>query len=109
MILQNNPGKRNVLNFQNYVAIDVNKGIRDGYIDSFQSFMEALIRTSKKSVTAKDAVNGVLKSRICLKDIISDTIDECKKVPTPIRKILKDRLFYRPAGLFHFDTAEEIA
>lgn len=39
LVLQNNPGQKNVLNFQNYVAINVNKGIREEYIDSFQSFI----------------------------------------------------------------------
>ena len=41
LVLQNNPGQKNVLNFQNYVAINVNKGIREEYIDSFQSFIDA--------------------------------------------------------------------
>ena len=27
LVLQNNPGQKNVLNFQNYVAINVNKGM----------------------------------------------------------------------------------
>ena len=35
LILQNNPGGTDPLNFSNYVAIDVNKGLREGYIDSF--------------------------------------------------------------------------
>ena len=63
------PGKRNILNFQNYVAIDVNKGIREGYIDSFQSFMESLIRSSKRRVTAKEAIRDVRNARISIKDI----------------------------------------
>lgn len=85
LILQNNPGKRNILNFQNYVAIDVNKGIREGYIDSFQSFMESLIRSSKRRVTAKEAIRDVRNARISIKDIIAGAIDDCKKVPTPIK------------------------
>ena len=98
LILQNNPGKRNILNFQNYVAIDVNKGIREGYIDSFQSFMESLIRSSKRRVTAKEAIRDVRNARISIKDIIAGAIDDCKKVPTPIKEIAKDRLFYRCAN-----------
>ncbi len=47
LVLQNNPGQRDALNFQNYVAININKGIREHYIDSFQQFMESLIRSSK--------------------------------------------------------------
>jgi len=98
LILQNNPGNYNVLNFINYIAIDVNKGIKDGYIDSFQRFMESLIRSAKSEVTAKEAIGKVANDRIKLKDILFDTIDDCKKVPTPVKKIVKDQLFYRAAN-----------
>ena len=97
LVLQNNPGKKDILNFHNYVAIDVNKGIREGYIDSFQSFMESLVRSAKSKVTAKDAIRDVRNSRISVKGILADAIDDCKKIPTPIKDIAKDRLFYRCA------------
>ncbi len=100
LVLQNNPGQRNILNFQNYVAIDVNKGIREGYLGSFQRFMEALIRSAKSEVTAKEAIDDVELARISLRDVIAGAIDDCKKVPTPIKKVLKDRLFYRSARNF---------
>ena len=57
--------------------------------------MESLIRSSKSKVTAKEAIDDVELARISLRDVIADAIDDCKKVPTPIKKILKDRLFYR--------------
>ena len=98
LVLQNNPGQKNVLNFQNYVAINVNKGIREEYIDSFQSFMESLIRSSKRRVTAMEAIRDVRNSRIRVKDILAGAIDDCKKVPTPVKEIAKDRLFYRCAN-----------
>ena len=98
LVLQNNPGKRNVLNFQNYVAIDVNKGLREGYIDSFQRFMESLIRSAKSKVTAKEAINDVKHSQLSIKDILTIAIDDCKKIPTPIKVIIKDNLFYRCAN-----------
>lgn len=98
LVLQNNPGKPNSLDFQNYVAIDVNKGIREGYIDSFQSFMESLIRSAKSKVTAKEAIKDVRNSKIKIKEIIVGAIDDCKKVPSPVKDIVKDRLFYRCAN-----------
>lgn len=98
LILQNSPGSRDPLNFRNYVAIDINKGIREGYIDSFQSFMESLIRSSKSKVTAKEATSDVALDRISVRDILAGAIDDCKKVPKPIQKIVKDRLFYRCAN-----------
>lgn len=98
LVLQNNPGCANVLSFRNYVAINVNKGIREGYIDSFQRFMESLIRSSKSKVAARDAIRDVRRSRISVKEILAGAIDDCKKVPTPIKEIAKDRLFYRCAN-----------
>lgn len=99
LILQNNPGVKNPLNFSNYVAIDVNKGLREGYIDSFQRFMESLIRSARSKVTAKEAASDLRKSRISIKDAISEAIEDSKKIPNPAKKIIKDRLFYRCANI----------
>ena len=98
LILQNNPGGRDPLNFSNYVAIDVNKGLREGYIDSFQRFMESLIRSSRSKVTAKEAAADLRKSRISIKDAIAEAIDNSKRIPVPAKRIVKDRLFYRCAN-----------
>lgn len=98
LILQNNPGSCHPLSFKNYVAIDVNKGIREGYIDSFQRFMESLIRSSKSQVTAKDSIRQVYINQFSIKGVITDAIDDCKKIPLPVKNIIKDRLFYRCAN-----------
>lgn len=98
LILQNNPGGRDSLNFSNYVAIDVNKGLREGYIDSFQRFMESLIRSSRSKVTAKEAAADLRKSRISIKDTIAEAIENSKRIPDPAKQIVKDRLFYRCAN-----------
>ena len=98
LILRNNPEGRDPLNFSNYVAIDVNKGLREGYIDSFQRFMESLIRSSRSKVTAKEAAADLRKSRISIKDTIAEAIDHSKRIPAPAKQIVKDRLFYRCAN-----------
>lgn len=98
LILQNNPGCPNSLNFQNYVAIDIKKGIKEGYIDSFQRFMESLINSAESKCTAQEAIRDVRNSRISVKDVLIGTIDDCKKIPTPVKEIIKDRLFYRSAN-----------
>jgi len=98
LILQNNPGGRDSLNFSNYVAIDVNKGLREGYIDSFQRFMESLIRSSRSKVTAKEAASDLRKNRISIKGVIAEAIDNSKRIPSPAKQIVKDRLFYRCAN-----------
>lgn len=101
LILQNNPGGRDSLNFANYVAIDVNKGLREGYIDSFQRFMESLIRSARSKVTANEVVSDIRKSRISIKDTVAGAIEDSKKIPVPAKQILKDRLFYRCANNIH--------
>lgn len=93
--MQNNTEKSDPLNFVNYVSIDVNKGLKEGYLDSFQRFMESLIRSAKSSVTAKEAMSEIRKSRLRIKDIIIEAIGDSKKVATPVKTIIKDRLFYR--------------
>ncbi len=98
LILQNNPSCENSLDFRNYVAIDINKGIRDGYIDSFQLFMESLVRSSKAKVTAKEAISEMANKRISVREIIVGAIDDCKRIPTPVKDIIADRLFYRCAN-----------
>lgn len=98
LVLQNNPGKPDPLNFANYVAIDVNKGLKEGYIDSFQRFMESLVRSARGSVTAKEAISEIRKSRVSVKNIIIEAIDDSKKIPNSAKQIIKDRLFYRCAN-----------
>ena len=109
LILQNNPGRTDPLNFANYVAIDINKGIREGYIDSFQMFMEELVRSAKKNVTAKQAITDVRRSRISIRDTIAVALDGSKKIPDPVKEIMKDHLFYRCANHIHADDATLIA
>ena len=98
IVLQSNPNGSKILNFQNYVAIDVNYGIRKEYIDSFPRLMESLIRSARSEVTATEVMKKVGHSRISVKNVILNTIQECKKVPTPVRNIVKDRLFYLTSG-----------
>lgn len=86
LVLQNNPGKHDPLNFTNYIAIDVNKGLKEGYIDSFQRFMESLVRSAKSSVTAKEAMFEIRKSRVSVKEIILGAIDDSKKFLIQLRR-----------------------
>lgn len=94
IVLQSNPGGRQILNFQNYVAIDVNYGIKNDYIDSFPRLMESLIRSSHSEVTTAAAIKKVGNTRFSVKNIVLDTLEACKKIPTPVRVIVKDKLFY---------------
>ena len=98
LILQNNPGSNNSLNFKNYVSLNLSKGIREGYVDSFQSFMEALIRSTRFRVESEEVARDIANGRLKIKDIIGDAVGECKKIPAPVNKIIRDRLFYKSAN-----------
>ena len=67
-------------------------------MDSFQRFMESLVRSARSKVTAKEAIADVRRSRISIKDTIAEAISDSKKIPEPVKTILKDRLFYRCAN-----------
>ena len=55
------------------------------------------IRTSTNEVEVKQAATDLQKSKYSLSSIVMSSIDACKKVPQPVRKLIKDRLFYRTA------------
>lgn len=95
IILQSNPEGNEILNFQNYATIDVNYGIRNGYIESFSRLMEALIHSSHSEVETISALRNTRNSHYKISNIISETIDTCNKIPQPIKKVLKDRMFYK--------------
>lgn len=95
LILQSNPEGRDILDFRNYLAIDVNEGLKKEYIDSFPKFMEALIHSSRSEVDAKAALNRAQRSAYSPRKIIEATLDEVSGVPASFKKIVKDRLFFR--------------
>lgn len=95
LILQSNPDIRDFLDFRNYLAVDVNEGIKKEYIDSFPKFMEALIDSSRSEVHAAAALNRVQRDKYDIRKILETAIGEIKAVPTPVKKIIKDRLFFR--------------
>lgn len=97
LILQNKKDRKDPLDFRNYIAVNIDAGLRDGYIDSFPSFMEKIVRNAKKQIKVMDTDN---EQRIKLKELVSDTIESCKTVRTPVRKIISDRHFYNTANSY---------
>jgi len=95
IVLQSNPEGRDILNFENYLVLDVNHGIKNGYVESFPRLMESLLRTSRKEVEVTQTSRSLQKSKYKLTEIVLVAINDCKKVPQPVKRIIKDRLFYR--------------
>ncbi|MGL6201333.1 MAG: hypothetical protein ACRC3H_20615 [Lachnospiraceae bacterium] len=100
IVLQSNPEGRQILNFENYLAINVNYGLKNDYIESFPRFMESLVRSSKKEVETTAVSWQLQKSRLKPGQVAAASIEECKKVPGPLRRIMKDKLFYRTARFY---------
>ena len=97
VILQKNSNdkSKDPLDFSHYISIDINYGIKRGYIDSFPRFMERLIGACEKEVTAIDSIKKAEQKRIIPKKIIEYTINACSNLPTPLKTIMSDKLFYK--------------
>ena len=97
IILQNKSPERtrDNLDFRNYYYLDINYGIKKGYIDSFPRFMERFLQSCKESVTAKDAVTHPERSRIKTRNIVELAIENCPKLPAPVKQIMQDGVFFK--------------
>lgn len=97
IILQNNPAHSDerILCFSNYIYIDIEYGVKEGYIDTVPRFMERLISASKKEVDAKQLIRREYHSRLAPEKVICSALNECEVLPKTVRKILKDRAFLR--------------
>lgn len=105
LILQSNPEGKNILNFEHYLSVDVNYGIKHEYLESFPRFMESLIRSSKSEVETVDAMKKARRSRYKIKNIVCEAIGECKKIPGPLKKVIADPLFYRTSKSYAGENA----
>lgn len=93
IVLQSNINGQNILNFQNYVAINISEGLRNEYIDSYPLFMESLIRSSRSECEAFRAINRTCRFKIS--SIAENAINQSKRIPTSVKSILKNELFFR--------------
>lgn len=96
IVLQSNIDGGNILNFENYIAININEGLRKEYIPSYSMFMESLIKHSKAEVKASLAIKKTF--RIKKRDFIEMALEEIKNIPMPIKTILKNRLFFKTSN-----------
>ncbi|MBD5104249.1 MAG: hypothetical protein HDT47_05240, partial [Ruminococcaceae bacterium] len=44
----------------------------------------------------QDAINDIRK-KFSIKEMVSEAINDSKRIPDPVKNIIKDRLFYRCA------------
>ena len=82
-------------NFRNYNYIDINYGIKKGYIDSFPRFMERIVNACKKEVVAKEVVNLANRKRLSGRKIFEFAMEMiCVNENFIIENILNDKMFY---------------
>lgn len=95
VLLQSNPQGTgdSILDFKNYYACNIGYALKNGYIASFQEFMEALIRSSKSRVNVSGAL-GDIKNRFDFKKLLEMTLASID-VPLPVRKLINDRIFFK--------------
>lgn len=97
IILQNSSSAPNghALDFRNYNYIDINYGIQHSYIDSFSRFMERIIRACKSETEASRIVTKANITRLNCRRIVELAIDSDVKLPAPVKRILKDKAFFK--------------
>lgn len=97
IILKNSSANANgkVLDFRGYNHIDINYGVKEGYIRSFSNFLGTLIQACEAEVEPQKAVtNARVKSLSCRRIIEEALKTECTK-QNSIRKILRDAAFFK--------------
>ena len=83
------------LDFRNYNYIDINYGIRKGYIDSFERFMQRLLIACQKEVDGYKAISEANRKRLKPRNVLEMAIEKMPKLPKTVKFILKDKLFYK--------------
>ena len=105
IFLQNNvDGKSSKLNFRNYNHIDINYGIEKGYIDSFQRFMERIIRACKNECE-ENVLKRAKNSRFSGRNLIQLALEYDNKLPQVIKDIIGDRVFFKSCRISNKNTS----
>lgn len=97
IILKNNTSQkaRSALDFRCYYYIDINYGIQEGYIDTFPRFMQRFIKACESEVTASGAIKSAYFKKYSFRKIMEKTIENTPNLPKPVRRALKDTLFFK--------------
>ncbi|MFI3172504.1 MAG: hypothetical protein R3Y24_11485 [Eubacteriales bacterium] len=70
LLLQSNPQENQILDFRNYICIDISYGLKHEYLESFPKFMESLINSAKKEITIPEVIADMQKFKIEIKKIV---------------------------------------
>lgn len=97
ILLQNSSSFDNgkLLDFRNYNYIDINYGVQHAYIDSFQRFMERILRACRSETEAQRVVDLASRKRLSWRKIIETAMEYDNRLPAPIKDIVGNKLFFK--------------
>lgn len=84
-----------LLDFRNYNYIDINYGIRKDYIDSFQRFMERIIRACRCETEANRVIAAANRKRVSWRKILEKAMEYDSRLPAPIKDIISNKVFFK--------------
>lgn len=97
IILKNSSANENgkTLDFRGYNYIDINYGVKEGYIRSFSNFLGMLIQACEAEVEPQKAVANVRVKSLSCRRIIEEALKTEWSKPNVVRRILKDATFFK--------------
>lgn len=97
ILLQNSSSLKGgrILDFRNYNYIDINYGIQKAYIDSFQKFMERILRACRSETEARNVVSAAERKRLNSRKIVELAMGYDTRLPEPVKKIIKNKTFFK--------------
>lgn len=86
------------LDFSNYYSLDIEYGIKKGYIESFPKFFGHLLDACKQEIKSGKAIQRARIVSISKRKLLEIAIGLLPKTPLIAKKILQDRTFYMPSN-----------
>jgi len=84
-----------ILDFRNYNYIDINYGIQKEYIDSFQRFMERILRACRSETEAQKVIAIANRKRLSWRKIVEMAMECDTRLPAPIKDIIGNKSFFK--------------
>ena len=94
LVFQGSVVEDNGFDFRNYISLNISYGLKHNFISSFSSFMELVIDYTERALNERTDMltpNGKLKVR----PIIESAIENCNDTSISVKKIVKNRHFYK--------------
>ena len=96
LVFQGNTSQDSGFDFRNYIALNVSYGLKHNYFTSFSNFMEMMIDYTERVLAEEtDTLTLTPKGKLKVRPIIELAIESCNDSLIPVKKIMKNRHFYK--------------